>query len=230
MKIAIFGTGTVGQTIAGKLTVLHHDLMMGTRDVDKTLARTTKDSYGGPSFTEWYAMNKQVKLGTFAEAAAFGEVIFNATNGGNTVTVLKLAGASGLNGKTLIDVSNPLDFSKGMPPMLIPELCNTNSLGEEIQRAFPKVNVVKALNTMWCGLMVNPAIIGAGDHHVFVCGNDSNAKAIANDILGQFGWRTENIIDLGDITAARGTEMILPLWLKIMGTIGNGAFNFKIVK
>jgi predicted dinucleotide-binding enzyme len=230
MKIAILGTGTVGQTIAGRLAGLSYEVMMGTRDVAETSSRTAKDSYGGPSFTEWYADNKQVKLASFAEAAAFGEILINATSGANSINALKLAGADNLNGKVLIDIANPLDFTKGMPPILIPELCNTNSLGEEIQRSFPNTKVVKTLNTMWCGLMVNPAMVGGGDHLVFICGNNTDAKARATELLHQFGWQAQNIIDLGDISAARGTEMMLPVWLKIMGTVGSGAFNYKLVR
>ncbi len=176
MKIGLLGTGVVGRTLSSRLSGLGHEVCMGTRDVDKTVSSTAKDAYGGPSFAEWYSANKQVKVVTFSEAAAFGDIVFNATHGGISVTVLKSAGASALNGKTLIDVSNPLDFSKGMPPILIPELCNTNSLGEEIQRTFPKANVVKSLNTMWCGLMINPGMLAQGDHNVFVCGNDPHAK------------------------------------------------------
>jgi len=117
-----------------------------------------------------------------------------------------------------------------MPPTLIPEFCNTNSLGEEIQQRFPGARVVKALNTMWCGLMVNPSLVGKGDHNVFICGNDTTAKVQVKELLMQFGWNQQHIIDLGDITASRGTEMILPLWLRIMQTVGNGAFNFRVVK
>jgi predicted dinucleotide-binding enzyme len=230
MKIAILGTGIVGQTLSVRLIALNHEVQMGTRDVEKTMSRTTGDSYGNPPFHEWHESNKQVKLVTFAEAASFGDIMINATNGGNTIAVLKMAGTAGLHGKTLLDLSNPLDFSKGMPPTLIASYCNNNSLGEEIQRSFPKVNVVKALNTMWCGIMVNPNMIQSGDHHAFICGNDVGAKMKVTDLLRQFGWKESSIIDLGDISASRGTEMILPLWLKIMNTVGSGAFNFKVVR
>jgi predicted dinucleotide-binding enzyme len=230
MKIAVLGTGNVGKTISSRLIELGHLVMIGTRDADETIARTEKDMYGGPSFSEWHGANKQVKIGTFAEAAIFGEMIINATSGGSAVTVLKMAGASALNGKTLMDISNPLDFSKGMPPTLIASLCNNNSLGEEIQRSFPKANVVKALNTMWCGLMINPGMIANGDHQVFMCGNEVGAKSSVVELLVQFGWKPENILDLGDITASRGTEMLLPLWLRVMNTTGGPAFNFKIVR
>lgn len=230
MNIAIFGTGTVGQTLASRLLSLGYDVMLGTRNVIETSARTARDNYGGPSFKEWHAMHSQVRLGTFMQASVFGELIINATQGSNSVNALRSAGEINLDNKIIIDVSNPLDFSHGMPPILIAEFCNNNSLGEEIQKAFPESKVVKALNTMWCGLMVNPGSVGGGDHNVFICGNDAKAKAKVSELLHQMGWEKQHIMDLGDITAARGTEMVLPLWLKIMGTLGNAAFNFKIVK
>lgn len=229
MKIAIIGTGTVGQTFASKLITLGHEVMMGTRNVAEKLASTSKDSYGNPPFSEWHALNKGVKLGTFAEAASFGGIILNVTQGANSINALKLADAKNLSGKILVDIANPLDFSQGMPPCLIPELSNTNSLGEEIQKIFPDTKVVKTLNTMWCGLMVNPAMIGGGDHSNYICGNDAGAKDQIKSLLNEFGWKSENILDLGDISSARGTEAMLPVWLRIWGATQNGAFNFKVV-
>jgi len=229
MKIAVIGTGTVGQTFASRLVSLGHKVMIGTRNVADKLAATSKDMYGNPPFSEWHAANKDVQLGTFAEAAAFGEIILNVTQGGNSINALMLADAKNLDGKILVDIANPLDFSKGMPPSLIPELSNTNSLGEEIQKTFPSVKVVKTLNTMWAGLMVNPAMINSGDHTNFICGNDADAKQKVKTLLNEFGWKNENILDLGDISAARGTEAVLPIWLRIWGATQNGAFNIKIV-
>ena len=229
MKIAVIGTGTVGQTFASRLVALGHEVMMGTRNVADKLAATSKDMYGNPPFREWHAANKNVQLGTFAEAAAFGELILNVTQGGNSINALKLADAKNLDGKVLVDVANPLDFSNGMPPSLLPELSNTNSLGEEIQKTFPSAKVVKTLNTMWAGLMVNPAMIGGGDHSAFICGNDAEAKAKVKSLMNEFGWKHENILDLGDISAARGTEAVLPIWLRIWNATQNGAFNFKVV-
>lgn len=229
MKIAVIGTGTVGQAFASKLSSLGHEVMMGTRNVAAKLAGTGKDMYGNPPFSEWHAANKSVQLGTFAEAAAFGEIILNVTQGGNSINALKLAEAKNLDGKILVDIANPLDFSKGMPPVLLPELSNTNSLGEEIQKTFPGAKVVKTLNTMWAGLMVNPNMIGGGDHTAFICGNDAEAKTKVKSLMNEFGWRNENILDLGDITSARGTEAVLPVWLRIWSATQNGAFNFKVV-
>ncbi|MCU0378681.1 MAG: NAD(P)-binding domain-containing protein [Bacteroidales bacterium] len=228
-KIAILGTGSVGQTLASKFVTLGYDVILGTRSVSEKLSDSTKDSYGNPPFREWHAANNTVKLATFREAAASAEVLVNATKGAGSIEALKLADLKSLKGKILIDVANPLDFSKGMPPILHSELANSNSLGEEIQKNFPDVKVVKTLNTMWCGLMVNPALINGGDHNVFLCGNDSDAKAIVKGILKSFGWHDGNILDLGGIAASRGTEMYLPLWLSMFGATGNGAFNIKIV-
>lgn len=216
MKIAILGTGNVGSTIGSKLIELGHEVMMGSRTAtnEKAAAFVAKH-------------NAKASAGSFSDAAAFGQIIINCTAGVASLEALKLAGENNLSGKVLIDVSNPLDFSKGMPATL--SVCNNNSIGEEIQKAFPKTKVVKALNTMWCGLMVNPGMINQGDHHTFISGNDADAKATVKEILNSFGWSNNNIIDLGDITTARGTEMYLPLWLRIYGATNNGAFNIKIV-
>jgi len=228
-KIAIMGTGSVGQAYASKFITLGYEVMLGTRNVPEKLADTAKNGYGNPSFSEWHSANKNVKLGTFEDAALFGDLILNATMGAKSIAALKMADVKNLNGKILIDVANPLDFSKGLPPSLLPELSNTNSLGEEIQKTFPDVRVVKTLNTMWNGLMVNPAMLNGGDHANFICGNSSEAKENVKEILKSFGWPEKNILDLGDISSARGTEMYLPLWLRIFGATNNGAFNIKIV-
>ena len=230
MKIAIIGTGAVGKTIGSKLVELKHNVMIGTRNVSEKRASTEIDIYGNPSFSEWLMSNSKIRLGSFAEAAAFGELIVNATNGGNSVTALILAGAKNLSGKVLIDISNPLDFSNGMPPSLLPGLNNTNSLGEEIQKTFPDTMVVKTLNTMWCGLMINPNLIGNGDHVNFISGNSEEAKSTVKRLLNEMGWPDKNILDLGDITGARGTESMLPVWLRMMGVLKTGAFNFRIVR
>ena len=230
MKISILGTGSVGQTIASKLIALGHEVMIGTRNIAEKLSSTARDGYGNPPFSEWHAANKAVKLGTLGDAGKFGEIIVNAVHGGSSINALKLAGAKNLSGKILIDIANPLDFSKGMPPSLISELSNTNSLGEEIQKTFPDLKVVKTLNTMWCGLMVNPKMIGDGRHVNYISGNDADAKTKVKSLLKQFGWEEEYLIDLGDITGARATEAVLPIWLRVMGVMKSGVFNFQIVK
>ncbi|MCA0430464.1 MAG: NAD(P)-binding domain-containing protein [Bacteroidetes bacterium] len=216
MKVAVFGTGNVGDTIGSKLIELGHSVMMGSRTADNEKAKAFVDKHNG-----------KASAGTFADAAAFGEIIFNCTAGVGSIEALKMAGEKNMNGKIIVDVANPLDFSKGIPPSLA--VCNTNSLGEEIQKTFSQTKVVKALNTMWCGLMVNPTMINGGDHSTFVCGNDAEAKEEVKTILKLFGWAEKNILDLGDITKARGTEMYLPIWLSIYGATNNGAFNIKIV-
>jgi 8-hydroxy-5-deazaflavin:NADPH oxidoreductase len=216
MKIAVLGTGMVGDTIGSKLAELGHTVMMGSRTADNEKAKTFVDKHKG-----------KATAGTYADAAAFGEIIFNCTSGVGSLEALKMAGEKNLEAKIIVDIANPLDFSKGIPPSLA--ICNTNSLGEEIQKAFPHSKVVKALNTMWCGLMVNPAMINGGDHSTFVSGNDQVAKDEVKQILKSFGWAENNILDLGDITKARGTEMYLPIWLSIYGATNNGAFNIKIV-
>jgi len=230
MKTAVFGTGNVGQTIAAKLVNLGYEVFIGTRDVNEAKSRTEPDRYGSPGFGTWLGSNTRVKLGTFAEAASFGEMLVNATSGSASVKAFKSAKYDDLKGKIIIDIANPLDFSRGIPPSLIPSLSNTNSLGEELQKEFPESKVVKTLNTMWCGLMVNPGMLGGGDHVNYLCGNDPEAKIKVRELLKKFGWKEENLLDLGDITSSRGTEAVLPIWLRIMGTIGSGAFNFKIVK
>lgn len=227
MKIGILGTGVVGQTIAGKLAELGQDVMIGTRDVAKTLARTGPDRYGRPSFSDWAKQNPGVKAGSFAEAASHGEIVINATNGIGSLEALHLAGETNLNGKILIDISNPLDYSTGMPPSLF--VCNTDSLGEQIQRVYPGVKVVKTLNTLTASLMVNPRQLSDGEHHIFVSGNDAEAKAQVVSLLSKwFGWN--HIIDLGDISTARGPEMYLPVWLRLWGALGTGVFNIRIVQ
>ncbi len=229
MNIAVLGTGTVGQTLSSKLLELGHKVVMGTRSISETRTKTAKDGYGNPGIGEWLKSNTGVQLATFAEAIAFGQLIVNATQGGKSIDALKAGNPGDLDGKIIVDIANPLDFSKGMPPVLMPELCNTTSLGEEIQKAFPQSYVVKTLNTMWCGLMINPSLVGGGDHHNFLCGNNPEAKLEVRKLLGQFGWKEGNLIDLGDITSARGTELMLPIWLRVMTVKHSGAFNFKVV-
>ncbi|MCC6613209.1 MAG: NAD(P)-binding domain-containing protein [Anaerolineae bacterium] len=226
MKIAVFGTGVVGRTIAAKLASAGHEVMIGTRDPAQTLARTESDYMGNPPFPVWHEQNPLIKLTTFAEAAAASEIVFNCTSGAATLDALKLADEANLNGKVLVDIANPLDASRGMPPVLA--VSNTDSLAEQIQRAFPQVKVVKTLNTMTAQVMVNPRLLSE-ESAVFVSGNDAEAKAQVADLLKRdFGW--PSVIDLGDITSARGAEMLLPIWLRLMGALQTPLFNFKIAR
>lgn len=222
MKITVLGTGMVGRAIAEKLLELGHSVSMGTRDVEKTRAQV-KENF---SFAKWLESNP-VQLLSFEKAGASAEsLLINCTAGMASMAVLNLLGAGNLKGKILMDIANPLDFSQGMPPSLNPG--NTDSLSELIQRSFPDCRVVKCLNTMNCNLMVNPSLI-QGNHSVFVCGNNDQAKNEVKSLLNSFGWKKENILDLGDISAARGTEQILPLWLKVMAAKGTPMFNFSIL-
>jgi predicted dinucleotide-binding enzyme len=200
MRIAILGAGAVGQRLASKLRELGHDVSIGTR-------------------------NPRDRAVSYAEAAEAAELVVNATSGAVSIEALDAAGAENLSGKVLLDVSNPLDFSKGRPPTL--SVCNDDSVGERIQRAHPEAKVVKTLNTVNNAVMVNPALV-PGEHVVFVCGNDDGAKAQTVELLGSFGWPSERIVDLGDITNARGTEMYIALWIRLMGTLGTPNFNITL--
>ena len=212
MKAGVLGSGMVGQAISARLAELGHDVMIGPRDPNK--------------LSEWQSSHQHVKIGPFAGTAGHGEIIFNATNGAGSLEALKLAGESNLNGKILVDIAEPLDFSAGMPPSLF--VSNTDSLGEQIQRAFPHVKVVKTLNTITANVMAYPRNVANGDHHVFVSGNDAQAKAQLVDILKSFDWI--HILDLGDLSTARGTEMYIAIWLRLWGALGTGMFNIKIMK
>jgi len=226
VRFGILGTGVVGKTIAARLAGLGHDVMVGTRDPEETAARTEPDAFGGSPFSVWIEEHPEVQLATFGEAAAHGETVVNATPGSVSLEVLDLAGEDNLSGKILMDISNPLDFSQGMPPTL--SVSNTDSLGEQIQRRFPDAKVVKTLHTMNSYLMVDPTQLAGAEHTVFVCGNDPESKAKVTELLQSFGWG--DIIDLGDITTARGTEMLLPIWLRLFGALQKPIFNFKIVR
>ena len=201
MKIGVLGTGNVGRTIAAKLFELGHDVLVGSRTAKEDAV-------------------------TFAHAAVHGELVFNCTAGDKSLEALRMAEADNLADKILVDVANPLDFSRGMPPILA--VCNADSLGEEIQRLFPRSKVVKALNTVNCRVMVEPSLL-PGEHDVFVCGNDEGAKSEVRELIRTFGWPAEHIIDLGDITGARGMEMYLPLWLRLMAREESANFNIRVV-
>jgi len=227
MRIGVLGTGMVGQVLAAKLAGTGYEVTVGTRDPAATLARQEPDGYGNPPFSAWHAQHPDVKVGSFADAASHGELVVNATAGAASLDALRLAGEANLHGKVLVDLANALDFSKGMPPSLL--VANTDSLAERLQRAFPDVKVVKSLNTMNALLMADPGQLADGDHTVFVCGDDDEAKAQVTQLLTEaFGWR--DVIDLGDLSAARATEMVLPIWLRLMGTLRTPAFNFKVVR
>jgi predicted dinucleotide-binding enzyme len=206
----------VGQTIATKLVELGHEVTMGSR------------SAGNERAVEWAAgAGGGAAEGSFADAAAHGELVFNCTAGVASLEALRAAGQEELRGKVLVDVANPLDFSKGMPPTL--SICNDDSLGQSIQREHPDARVVKALNTINSQVMVDPGRV-SGPHDLPICGDDEAAKQQVIQLLGDFGWPAESIVDLGGIEAASGMEMYLPLWLRAMGKFGTADFNIKFVR
>jgi predicted dinucleotide-binding enzyme len=216
MRIGVFGTGMVGDALASKLVDVGNDVVMGARHAgnDKAVAWSRR-------FPE------RAGQGSFAEAAAHGELLVNATSGVASLEALRAAGAENLAGKTLLDVANPLDFSGGFPPRL--SVVNDDSLGEQIQREFPAARVVKALNTMSCQVMVDPSRV-PGDHDVLMAGDDEAAKREVTVLLESFGWPGEAIRDMGGIGSARGLEGYLPLWLSLMGALGTGDFNIHVAR
>ncbi len=228
MDIGIIGSATVAQTVGGKLLDLGHTVTISSRDTSRSKDRGEMGTL--PSADRWVAEQRaegaDAAAGSFAEAAAAGELVINATTGAGSLEALELAGASNLRGKILIDLSNPLDFSKGMPPSLF--VCNTDSLGEQIQAALPETRVIKTLNTVSAGVMVDPLQLGEPTT-IFVAGDHGDAKAwVTRHVLREwFGW--EHVVDLGDITASRGLEMYLPIWLRMWAASGAGALNIKLV-
>jgi len=201
VKIGVLGTGVVGTTIAGKLRDLGHEVLIGSRSAGDDAV-------------------------PFADAAAHGELVFNCTNGNASLEALRSAGEDNLAGKVLVDVSNALDFSQGGPPLVGVSI--DDSLGERIQRAFPEASVVKTLNTVNANVMVDPGLV-PGEHDVFVSGNDDEAKAQVVELLESFGWPADRILDLGDLTAARGQELYVALWVRLMGVAGGATFNIHVV-
>jgi predicted dinucleotide-binding enzyme len=215
MKVAVLGTGVVGQTLGRRLVGLGHEVRMGSRQA------------GNEKATAWVAeVGERASAGTFADAAGFGDLVVNATAGTVSLVVLDAAGTENLDGKVLVDVSNPLDFSRGMPPTL--SVCNDDSVGEQIQARFPAARVVKTLNTVNADVMVHPEVV-PGSHTMFLCGNDAGAKDEVRTLLESFGWPAADLVDLGDIGGARGMEMYLPLWLRLWGAAGTGHLNVKLV-
>jgi predicted dinucleotide-binding enzyme len=227
MKVAVIGTGMVGRALAGRLGRLAHDVVVGTRDPQQTLARTQPDAKGTPSYAQWQQDHPDVRLATFSDAGAHGEVIFNATAGAVSLVSLEAVGVANLSGKVLVDLAVPLDYSHGRPPRLM--YANTDSLGERIQRAFPETQVVKTLNTMYFEVMVDPSRV-PGHHNVFVAGNAGAAKGVVKGLLREFGWPDSAVIDLGGIESARATEMYAPLLFSLMGALGTSDLNMAVLR
>lgn len=223
MKIGIIGTGVVAQTLGSKLLGQGHDVALGTRDPNKL---DDKKMFGA-TLREWKSQTEnRGKVVTFKEAAAHGELLVNATSGIVSVEALKLAAADQVGAKVLLDVANELDFSKGMPPAVLAS--QERCLAEKIQAAFPNLKVVKSLNTVNAFVMVDPRAVGGGEHTVFVSGNDGEAKAKVTTLLKAFGWT--DVLDLGDLSTARGPEMYMAMWIRLWGATGSGQVNVKVVR
>lgn len=206
MKVGVFGTGMVGEAIASRLITLGHEVMMGSREAQHAKTRAWSERMG-----------ERAHGGTFAQAGSFGSLLFNCTQGAHSLAALRSVPERALDDKVLVDVANMLSPSKPM----------ASSLGEQIQDAFPRVKVVKALNTINSALMVEPGSL-AGHHTLFVSGNDAAAKQQVTALLRTFGW--QDVLDLGDITTARATEAYLSLWLSLWKTLGTLHFNVQVVR
>ncbi|MEO8191591.1 MAG: NAD(P)-binding domain-containing protein [Acidobacteriota bacterium] len=215
MKIGVLGTGMVGPALAGKLVSLGHSVRLGAR-AGSNKAHDWVDASGA---------GDRASAGSYADAAAFGDIVFNATSGAGSLEALRAAGAENLRGKVLVDVANPLDFSGGMPPKLFTAE-EGDSIAERIQNELPETRVVKALNTMNASVMIDPSRVG-GESDAFLCGNDPGAKERVTGLLREFGWT--NVRDVGDITAARGLEAYVLFWLTLMVSFKTPEFNIRVV-
>jgi 8-hydroxy-5-deazaflavin:NADPH oxidoreductase len=213
MRIAVIGTGHAGRTLAQGFQRTGHDVVVGTRDPDATRSRE-----------EWRGLD--VPLAALGVAAADADLVVNATNGQASLAALGEVGTDHLAGKVILDVANPLDFSQGFPPTL--SVKDTDSLAEQIQRAFPDARVVKSLNTVTAAVMVDPSAVGDGDTTVFVAGDDEGARQQVTELLRELGWL--DIVELDGLQNARGLEMWLPLWVRLMGALGTAEFNIKLVR
>jgi predicted dinucleotide-binding enzyme len=220
MKIGVLGTGIVGETIATALVGKKHLVRMGSRSMNNEKAEA------------WVKKaNDYASQGDFNDAASFGEIVFLALNGEHALDAINLIDPESVAGKVVVDITNPLDFSRGMPPRIIHGLGGNNSLGEEIQRALPGAYVVKALNTINCNVMVDPRSVNKGEHTLFLCGNNADAKnQLKHFLVDNFNWRADNLLDLGPIESARVTEAYVPLWVSIMQAVGTPLFSIQVVK
>jgi 8-hydroxy-5-deazaflavin:NADPH oxidoreductase len=220
MNIGVLGTGMVGEAIASALTENGHNVRLGSRSATNEKA------------AEWVKKsNNHATQGDFNDAASFGEMVFLCLNGAHALDVVRSIDGGNAAGKIVIDVTNPLDFSKGMPPRLLDGLSNSNSLGEEIQKAWPGARVVKVFNTVNANVMVNPKLVNNGDHSLFICGDDADAKnKVKHFLVDTFGWKPENLLDMGGISSARVTEAYVPFWVSMMQALGTPMFSIKVVK
>lgn len=220
MNIGVLGTGVVGETLATALTKKGHNVRLGSRTPDNEKAAVWVKN-----------ANEHATQGTFDDAAAFGEIVFFCLNGEHALDGVGMIGADSVEGKLFVDLTNPLDFSKGMPPRLLPGYGSEISLGERIQEALPGAFVVKTLNTVNCRLMVDPSQVNKGDHTLFICGNSSDAKnKVMHFLVDNFGWKAGSFIDLGGIEKANVCEAYVPFWVTIMQAIDTPMFNVKVVR
>lgn len=214
MQIAVLGTGVVGQTLGSALIECGHEVCMGSRSA----------SHEGA--TQW-ALRTGGSNADFRTAAENAELIVNATAGQFSLLALQAAGEDALADKVIVDVSNPLDFSNGFPPTLT--VSNTTSLAEEIQAAFPAAKVVKTLNTVTAEIMIAPSALG-DKHAMFLASNHDDAREPVRKLLSELGWKESQVVDLGDLSGARGMEMYLPLWVRLYQSSGSAIFNIEIVR
>ena len=211
MRIGVLGTGDVGKALGRGFLALDHQVMMGSRDASsEKVVSWVKAAGGGASG------------GTFAEAAKFGDVVLLACLGSAVESVIELAGPDNLAGKVLVDATNPLDFSHGMPPRLAEGL----SGGERVQQAAPGARVVKAFNTVGNADMVKPDFPG-GPPDMFLCGNDDAAKGTVGEICRAFGW---GVVDLGGIDASHYLEALCIIWVRHGARTGGWRHAFKLLQ
>ena len=220
MKIGVLGTGVVGEAIASAIVQKGFNVRMGSRSASNEKAEA------------WMKKsNDHASVGDFNDAAAFGDILFLCLNGEHAMDAIDAIDEENVRGKIIVDITNPLDFSAGMPPRIIQDYGNSTSLGEEIQKALPHAHVVKTLNTVNYKLMVDARIVNGGDHHMFLCGNDADAKnKVKHFLVDNFHWKADHLLDLGSIQTARCIEAIVPFWVSVWQALGTPLFNFKIVQ
>lgn len=220
MKVGVLGTGVVGEAIASALASKNNFVMMGSRTANNEKAGSWAKKTG-----------KYATTGTFNDAALYGDIIFICLSGEYVLDVVKDLSEESLRNKIIVDVTNPLDFTKGMPPRILEGLGNNTSLGEEIQSLLPNAYVVKTLNTVNYKLMVDARLINSGEHNLFVCGNNADAKnKVMHLLVDNFHWKADRVIDLGGIEMSRCVEAIVPFWVAVYQKLGTPLFNFKIVQ
>jgi predicted dinucleotide-binding enzyme len=213
MKVGILGTGDVGRAIGKGFIALGHDVKMGAREATNAKALAWAKECG-----------PKASAGTFADAAAFGEIVVLATLGVANESVIRAAGPERFAGKVVIDTTNPLDFSGGMPPTLA--VAGHDSGGEQVQRLLPGASVVKAFNTVGNALMFRPSLPG-GPPDMFICGDSDEAKARVTTILQDFGW---NVVDTGGIQSSRYLEAMCLVWVLSAMKTGAWAQAFKLLR